>query len=139
MDFMSSGPTRSTSRCGILRQVDGTERVCSHGIRRLMSSFGEHSSHGSESQPDGPVLVLPPARKTRRRGLWARRVWLVVFVLFCLETGIILTWCPWTKVWTENSLFMSFPGAHVFLLHNFVRGTVTGLGLVNLWIGVSEA
>ena len=75
----------------------------------------------------------------RRRGLWIRRVWLVVFVLFFLEIGIILTWCPWTKIWTQNSILMSFPTVRSFLMKNFVRGAISGVGLVNLWMGVAEA
>jgi len=122
-----------------LQQADGMDRVYPHGSQRLTSSFAEQPGHDGNSQPAGPVLVMPTPRNAPQRGLWARRVGLVIFVLFCLETGIILTWCPWTKIWSDNSLFMSSPAIHGFLLHNFVRGAVSGLGLVNLWIGVAEA
>jgi len=60
-------------------------------------------------------------------------------VLFCLEVGIILTVLPWTKLWTENSLLLSYPALHDFLMLNFVRGLVSGLGLVDIWMGVAEA
>jgi hypothetical protein len=68
-----------------------------------------------------------------------QRIWLVVFVLFCLEVGIILTALPWTRIWTENSLLLGYPQIREFLMHNFVRGLVSGLGLVDIWMGVAEA
>jgi hypothetical protein len=93
------------------------------------------------SQPlaPGPVLVMPPAHPPNRPRRWPQRLWLVVFVLFCLEVGIILTVLPWTRLWTDNSLLLPYPAIKDFLNHNFVRGLVSGLGLVNLWMGVVEA
>jgi len=105
-----------------------------------VSYFGE--APGSDTEPPqhpGPVLVMPPAKAPKRPHLWLQRVWLVVFVLFCLEVGIILTVLPWTKLWTENSLLLSYPALHDFLMLNFVRGLVSGLGLVDIWMGVAEA
>jgi len=87
---------------------------------------------------DGPVLVMPPPQKPKRR-LWVMRLWLVIFVLFCLEVGIILTVLPWTRVWTENSLLLGHPQLREFLMQNFVRGLVSGLGLVDIWMGIAEA
>ena len=71
--------------------------------------------------------------------LWLQRIWLVVFVLFCLEVGIILTALPWTRIWTDNSLLLGYPRIREFLMQNFVRGLVSGLGLVDIWMGVAEA
>lgn len=82
---------------------------------------------------------MPPLKKPKRPHKWLQRVWLVVFVLFCLEVGIILTVLPWTRLWTDNSLLLSYPELREFLNHNFVRGLVTGLGLVDIWMGVAEA
>jgi len=85
------------------------------------------------------VLVMPPAKPPNRPRRWLQRLWLVVFVLFCLEVGIILTVLPWTRLWSDNSLLVPFPAVKEFLSQNFVRGLVTGLGLVNIWMGVVEA
>ena len=106
---------------------------------RLASYFSE--APGAENQPPvaGPVLVMPPAKNSKRPRRWLQRLWLVVFVLFCLEVGIILTVLPWTRLWTENSLLTPFPAVKEFLGHNFVRGLVSGLGLVDIWMGVVEA
>ena len=97
---------------------------------------------GPEPQPPepgaGPVLVMPPG-KPRVPHRWLQRLWLVVFVLFCLEIGSLLTVLPWTRLWTDNSLLVGFPAVKEFLSRNFVRGLVSGLGLVDIWMGVAEA
>jgi hypothetical protein len=108
--------------------------------RALVTCFAEESPGlDNETPPAGPVLVLPPAKKPSRPHRWLQRLWLVVFVLFCLEVGIILTVLPWTKLWTDNSLLLSYPAAREFLMLGFVRGVVSGLGLVDIWMGVAEA
>lgn len=88
----------------------------------------------------GPVLVMPPDHvKPKRSHLWMQRVWLVVFVLFCMEVGIVLTVLPWTRLWSDNSLLLGHAALRQFLMHNFVRGLVSGLGLVDIWMGIAEA
>jgi hypothetical protein len=94
---------------------------------------------GTPPEPTGPILVMPPPPGPKRRDLWVRRLWLIVFVLFCLEVGIILTVLPWTRIWSENSLLVGRPQLREFLMQNFVRGLVSGLGLVDIWMGIAEA
>lgn len=107
---------------------------------RIMSSFAQEPQDGNGLQQDGPVLVMPPPPgKPKRPHVWMQRVWLVVFVLFCLEVGIILTVLPWTRIWTANSLLLGHDDLRQFLMHNFVRGLISGLGLVDIWMGVAEA
>jgi hypothetical protein len=59
--------------------------------------------------------------------------------LFCLEVGIVLTVLPWTRIWTENSLLLGHRQVQEFLQQNFVRGLVSGLGLIDIWMGIAEA
>ncbi len=107
--------------------------------RRIMSSFVGDPQNGARPEHEGPVLVMPSPQKPKRRHVWLRRFWLVVFVLFCLEVGIILTVVPWTRVWAENSLLLGHPRLHDWLQQNFVRGLISGLGLVDIWMGIAEA
>lgn len=86
---------------------------------------------------EGPVLVRE--REPRQDPVWAQRLKLVVFVLFCIELGMLLAVLPWTRVWTENSLLTAYPSIRAFLQHNFVRGAITGLGLIDIWLGIREA
>ena len=106
---------------------------------RIMSTFAQEPPQGDGLEPSGPVLVMPPPLPPKRPRLWVQRIWLVVFVLFCLEVGIILTALPWTRIWTENSLLLGYPQVREFLMQNFVRGLVSGIGLVDIWMGVAEA
>jgi hypothetical protein len=104
-----------------------------------LSFFAEETGPVNEPPPAGPVLVMPPAKSPKPAHRWLQRLWLVVFVLFCLEVGIILTVLPWTKLWTDNSLLAPYPAVKEFLNYGFVRGLVSGLGLVDIWMGVVEA
>ncbi len=71
--------------------------------------------------------------------LWVQRVSLIVYVVFCIELGMLLAVLPWTHVWNDNGLLVNSPGLRAFLHQNFVRGAVTGLGLVDVWLGIWEA
>ncbi len=107
---------------------------------RTMSAFApEQPQDGSGLETRGPVLLMPPPLPPKKPHLWLQRIWLVVFVLFCLEVGIILAALPWTGIWTNNSLLLGYPQVREFLMQNFVRGLVSGLGLVDIWMGVAEA
>lgn len=89
-----------------------------------------------------PVLVTPASSGPESHSsepLWAQRLKLVVFVLFCIELGMLLAVLPWTRVWTENSLLAAYPTVRTVLQFEFVRGAVTGLGLVDIWLGIREA
>jgi hypothetical protein len=72
--------------------------------------------------------------------VWLQRLSLFVLVLFCVYLGVLVMVLPWwPKVWDQN-LFIQARPALAALLHNgAVRGLVSGLGLVDIWIGISEA
>jgi len=66
--------------------------------------------------------------------------WLVIYVLFCVELGALLAVLPWyDAVWNNNGLLAGIPAARTLMHNHFVRGAVSGLGLVDMWLGVSEA
>lgn len=52
---------------------------------------------------------------------------------------MILVVLPWTNLWIQNSLVSGLPAVKMVTDHGFVRGVVTGLGLLNIWIGISDA
>ncbi|HWR36239.1 MAG TPA: hypothetical protein VN622_10255 [Clostridia bacterium] len=89
--------------------------------------------------PASPENVESGGNKNSRASVWAHRLSLVVYVVFCVEVGMLLAILPWTRVWTENSLLIGFPVLKQFLLQNFVRGIVTGIGLLDVWLGIWEA
>ena len=105
-----------------------------------MNAFSDLPGEAAPASDPAPVLVMPtPEQPPSRSHVWMSRLWLVVFVLVCLELGIILIVGPWTRAWTENSLSSSYPALHQFLMNGFVRGAVAGLGLVDFWIGIARA
>ena len=105
-----------------------------------MSSLEQGAQNGNMREPNGPVLVMPPPqRKPGKWELWRRRIFLVIFVLFCLEIGILLSIAPWTPYWTSNSLLLDSPRVREFLMYGFVRGLISGLGLTDIWLAIAEA
>ena len=72
--------------------------------------------------------------------VWLQRLSLFVLVLFCVYLGVLVTVLPWwPRIWDHNAFILARPPlAHV--LHNgAVRGMISGLGLLDIWIGLSEA
>ena len=62
----------------------------------------------------------------------------VLFILLSIEIGVFLLLIPWSEVWDRNLLLRYYPSVRPFYLSHYLRGAVSGLGLVNLWIGVSQ-
>ena len=66
------------------------------------------------------------------------RVLAIAFILFCFEIGLFLMFAPWSALWDHNFLLSFAPSLRAFLLNNFVRGAVSGLGFVDCILGLSE-
>lgn len=45
---------------------------------------------------------------------------------------------PWSAFWERNYFGQVSPGLREFITNNYLRGAITGLGLVNLWIALVE-
>jgi hypothetical protein len=60
-------------------------------------------------------------------------------VLISLMVGIFLTFVPWTTLWDSNYLLQPYPSLRLVVISPFARGTVTGLGLLNIVLAVHEA
>jgi hypothetical protein len=63
----------------------------------------------------------------------------IFFILFCLEIGLVLVLLPWTFFWDNNYFFSLTPRLGELWLSTYLRGGVSGIGMINLWIGLSEA
>jgi hypothetical protein len=66
-------------------------------------------------------------------------LFLVIEVLFFVEMGIMLLVLPWTHVWTDSPILNSSVTTRQLAESGFVRGMVSGLGLINLWIAIADA
>lgn len=71
--------------------------------------------------------------------LWMHRASFLLFVLISAIAGVLLVILPWTPEWTDNYLFLSYPGLRTVVSSGFFRGLCSGLGMLDIWIGFSEA
>jgi hypothetical protein len=72
--------------------------------------------------------------------IWLQRVSLFVLVLFCIYLGVLVTVLPWwTRVWDHNMFLAARPNLALLMHNGYVRGIISGLGLLDIWIGISEA
>jgi hypothetical protein len=62
----------------------------------------------------------------------------LVVVAFFFEIGFALLVVPWSAFWDRNYFAEAIPAVHAFITNNFVRGAVSGLGLVNIFAGLGE-
>jgi hypothetical protein len=90
------------------------------------------------------VLPSPPGGsaepKRAAAPIWLQRLSLFVLVLFCVYLGVLVMLLPWwTRVWDRNLFIQSHPALAAFLHNGAVRGIISGLGLLDIWIGISEA
>jgi hypothetical protein len=60
-------------------------------------------------------------------------------VLSTFLVGVILAIAPWTSLWDANYLLGPHPLLRTLLLSAFTRGSVSGLGLVNIVLALHEA
>ena len=81
----------------------------------------------------------PEAGRPTRVELWLHRLVVLLFVFMCASVGVFLVILPWRPEWTHNRLLLSYPGLRQFIASGFVRGVVSGLGMLDIWIGFWEA
>jgi hypothetical protein len=79
------------------------------------------------------------AKAPSRAQIWVHRLLVLLFVFVCAAAGVLLVVLPWTPQWTDNSLLLRYPDLRTIVTHGFFRGLCSGLGLLDIWIGFSEA
>ena len=71
---------------------------------------------------------------------WLERAELFLRVLLRMYIGLALCYAPWSRTfWDQNPLFAQFPTVEALATLGAVRGIVSGLGLLNLWIAFRDA
>lgn len=71
---------------------------------------------------------------------WLLRAELFLRVLLHLCLGLALICLPWSRIfWDRNPLFVIFPTLAIYAANGAVRGMISGLGLLNLWIAFQDA
>ena len=62
----------------------------------------------------------------------------LLLTVFFFEAGLVLVFLPWSSYWERNYFAQLLPMLQTILMNDFVRGGVSGLGLVNVLAGVAE-
>jgi hypothetical protein len=101
------------------------------------TSVGELKSPEETSVPLAPVSVSRPSPSVAH--LWMRRVGVLLFVFLCATLGVMLMILPWRPEWADNPLLLPYPTLRTVAASGFARGVLTGLGVLNVWIGFWEA
>jgi hypothetical protein len=67
------------------------------------------------------------------------RLLAIASIFFCFEIGLFLVFIPWSELWEGNYLLLTYtPVLRPYVLHNAFRLAVTGLGGIDIFIGLSE-
>ncbi len=90
---------------------------------------------GLNAAPDSAIAPSGPG--------WIRRLWSVLLIIICFEIGLFLLIYPWTDGWSDNYFAWAVRGTvqpawHSFWGNSYVRGGISGMGIVNLWIAMTE-
>jgi hypothetical protein len=79
-----------------------------------------------------PAAVAGPVYR------WYHKTSAVLFVTICFEIGLFLLIFPWTDFWEGNYFAAMAPQWSRYWNNMYLRGAVSGLGVVNLYISVME-
>ncbi|MBN2370181.1 MAG: hypothetical protein JXO72_06815 [Vicinamibacteria bacterium] len=66
------------------------------------------------------------------------RLTLLLSIVSSVFVGFGLVLVPWTQLWESNCLLQWNPGMREFMLSAYVRGAVSGVGLVNVILAIEE-
>lgn len=62
----------------------------------------------------------------------------LLLVALFLEAGFVLVIVPWSSFWDRNYFAESLPFLQAIISSNYVRGAVSGLGVVNIAAGIAD-
>ena len=62
----------------------------------------------------------------------------LLLVAFFFEVGFVLIVIPWSAFWDRNYFAQLAPALGTVITNNFVRGAVSGLGLINILVGLAD-
>ena len=83
---------------------------------------------------------VPPVQTPQRIPRWLERGELFLRVLLRMYIGLAVCYAPWSHTfWDQNPLFLHFPTLGIYAAHGAVRGIISGLGVLNLWIAFRDA
>ena len=62
----------------------------------------------------------------------------LLLIAFFLEVGFALIVVPWSAFWDRNYFAYAVPLVSDVITNDFVRGAVSGIGVINVVTGIAE-
>ena len=156
-DWVRAQPCVIPFQYGVLNRHDLHDRAerprsgGSWGGGRLNKGMSQQPESTSTSLAASPApLPVPAAGQAtaqhpagiapQRIPRWLERLELVLRVMLRIYIGLAICYAPWSPMfWDHNPLFLQFPTVGFIAASGAVRGIVSGLGLLNLWIALQDA
>ncbi len=88
--------------------------------------------------PPGRPRPAPQEEVSSRGMVWVARVEAAIRILVNLYLGLLVMVLPWLPFWTQNNLFTYDPALAALAGNGFVRGLVSGLGILNVLSAVID-
>jgi hypothetical protein len=96
----------------------------------------------STDAPNGSANAEPKplAKLEQPAPIWLQRLELFLRVAVRLYLGMFVLVLPWwPRFWDDNPAFLLLPRLGELATYGSIRGIVSGIGLLNLWIAFHEA
>jgi len=121
-----------------------TPRMSQEPERTLFTLAPDPASTPASAPEPAPTPQPAPQQGSKhtpqRIPPWLERSELFLRVLLRMYIGLAICCAPWLRMfWDQNPLFVQFPTLGMYAASGTVRGLVSGLGLLNLWIAFHEA
>lgn len=79
-----------------------------------------------------------PRDQTHRFVKWHRRILGFCLVIFASELGVFLLVFPWQSNWGQSWIPVHVSGLADLWMSRYFRGALSGLGLLNLYVSITE-
>ena len=83
-------------------------------------------------------MIPFPTDAERVRSPPIRFVLRLLIAAYLVEAGVVLTISPWTPFWDRNYFAYAVPWIGQWMASAYVRGGVTGIGLVTTFAGLRD-
>ena len=93
---------------------------------------------GEQQAASAPPSGTAPQARSASIPLMAR-IEAIIRIVVRLYLGLLVLVLPWLAFWTQNNLFTYDPVLLSLASSGFVRGVVSGLGLLNIGLAVLDA
>ena len=66
------------------------------------------------------------------------RVFTVFYIMLCFGMGFVLFLAPWLSNWTGNFFAQHYLWIDILAHNDYLRGSISGIGLADLGLGAHE-